>query len=278
MKSLKLFIILPFLLGVAITAGAQPIYLYHDCPNTTTFTANSTYQANLNTLLSSLSSNATVNNGGFYNISAGRDPDDVYGLFLCRGDSSSDVCQNCVTLAAQDIVQRCPVEKVAIVWYDQCLLRYSNESFFSTMRESPKVFMWNTQNISDQTRFNGILGNTMKDAAAEAANVRSGAKKFAVKQANFTAFQTLYTLSQCTPDLSSSDCVTCLQGAISDLPSCCGGKQGGRVLSPSCNIRYEVYSFYNDTATRPPPPPPSPSPVVLPPPSPGPVTRPQGKV
>ncbi|KDP20812.1 hypothetical protein JCGZ_21283 [Jatropha curcas] len=259
----KLSIITAFLLGLAITSEAQsqPTYLYHDCSNKTTFTANSTYQANLNVLFSSLSSNAT-RSIGFYNVSVGQDPDDIYGLFLCRGDVSTASCRNCVTFATQDIVQRCPVEKVAVVWYDECLLRYSNRSMFSTMDSQPMVLMWNVQNFTDQNSFNELLGTTIREAATEAKNAPSGAKKFAVKEANFTAFRTLYSLVQCTPDLSSFDCDSCLQTAIPNLPL----RQGGRVLSPSCNMRYEVYRFYNATAVKAPSPPPSPPPVGLPPP------------
>lgn len=31
---------------------------------------------------------------------------------------------------------------------------------------------------------------------------------------------------------------------IGDLDRCCHGKTGGRVLFPSCNLRYELYPFY----------------------------------
>jgi hypothetical protein len=63
---------------------AAATHLNTACPNTTTFTANSTYQANLKHLLTYLSSNATINLG-FYNASAGNSVDTVYGLFLCHG-------------------------------------------------------------------------------------------------------------------------------------------------------------------------------------------------
>ena len=59
-------------------------------------------------------------------------------------------------------------------------------------------------------------------------------KRFGIRKANYTAFQTVYSLVQCTPDLSSRDCEVCLRGAIGELPSCCSGKQAGRVLYPSC--------------------------------------------
>nr|TKR83501.1 cysteine-rich receptor-like protein kinase 10 [Populus alba] len=279
MKSLNFFIALLSLLSLAtITKSQDPSYLYHVCSNETTYTRNSTYQANLNLLLSSLVSNATRNNlNGFYNSSIGLDPDDVYGLFLCRGDVSKNACHNCVALAAEEAIQRCPVEKVVILWYDLCLLRYSNRAFFSTMDQDPGVTLVNTQNIADEPeRFNRLVATTMNDTATRATSVPSGAKKFAVKEVSFKEFQNLYSLVQCTPDLSSSDCNRCLRIAISTLPSCCSQKPGARVLYPSCNIRYEIYEFYNKTAVAAESPPPPPPEIRAPPPSP--VSGSKGKV
>ncbi|CAL5409644.1 unnamed protein product [Camellia sinensis] len=61
----------------------------------------------------------------------------------------------------------------------------------------------------------------------------------------------MYGLAQCTPDISSKDCNTCLSDAISGLPICCVGKQGERYLFPSCNVRYESYLFYNNATATP---------------------------
>ncbi|PON88141.1 Cysteine rich receptor like kinase [Trema orientale] len=229
---------------------AAPTYLYHVCSNETTFAPNSTYQSNLNHLLSSLSSNATTRQ--FHSAAAAaatRDPS--YGLFLCRGDVSTSVCRECVVFGVNDVVQRCPVEKEAVIWYDECLLRYSNRSFVGTMDQDPRIFLGNTANVTDQSRFNELLAVTMKAAAAEAAK-GGPEEKFATRVANFSGFQTLYSLVQCTPDLSSSDCNLCLDIAIGNLPACCDGKIGGRVLMPSCNVRYELYPFFNQTASSPP--------------------------
>ncbi|KAG8635254.1 hypothetical protein MANES_16G014100v8 [Manihot esculenta] len=243
---------------------AQVTYRYHFCTNSTTFTRNSTFQENLDVLLSSLSSNST-HLSGFYNTSAGQDSDNVYGLFLCRGDLSTDVCKDCVTLATQAIIQRCPTQREAIIFYDECLLRYSNQFIFSRMAQEPVLYLLNSQNITDSRLSSPIVDTTMDDTALQAANASDG-KKFAIKKVNITQSQSLYTLAQCTPDISVSVCGQCLQLAISRLPGCCSGKQGGRVLFPSCNIRYEIYEFYNATALPPPSPPPPPA-----------VTRPQGK-
>ncbi|XP_065879544.1 cysteine-rich receptor-like protein kinase 25 [Euphorbia lathyris] len=260
--SINFFKILPLILGFSITTQAQPTYLCHICPNATVFAINSTYHTNLNLTLSSLSLNANRTTG-FYNTSAGQAPNHVSGLFLCRGDMTTEICRNCVKSAVPDITQRCPVEENAVVWYDQCLLRYSNRSIVSRMSDSPVVYLVNTQNISNQNVFNSLLATSMRDAADRAATGTPGGKKFAVKEANFTVFETLYNLVQCTPDLSSSDCRRCLEIAISQLPACCNGKRGGRVLTPSCNIRYEVYPFYNASVVEVPFSPPPRSPEIL---------------
>ncbi|KAK9931684.1 hypothetical protein M0R45_018952 [Rubus argutus] len=248
------------LLGLPSTTEAD--YLYHICPNSTVFTPNSTFQSNLNHLFSDLSSNATRNTG-FYNATTGRTPtDSVYGLFLCRGDVTVAACKSCVTTATLEVVTHCPIEKQVVIWYDDCMLRYSNQSFFSTAAESPAVFMWNTGIVTTEpNRFNQILEASMTEVATETTN---GSDKFATKEAKFTGLIRLYSLGQCTQDLSSFDCNTCLREAIAQLRSCCGGKLGGRVLYPSCNVRYEVYPFYHQnlmSAT-------APAPALAPPPAP----------
>ncbi|KAM6585137.1 hypothetical protein CsatB_012139 [Cannabis sativa] len=240
------------IISIGLSVGAiVPTYLYHNCTNVTTYTPNSIYQINLRNLLSSLSSNASSES---HNTSAGESSSSpVYGSFLCRGDVNTTACRDCVTFAVKDVVKRCPVQKETMIWYDECQLRYSNHSFFGTVYERPRVSLLNTANITDQNRFNRLVNETTKAAAAEAAKGLPGDKKFATKDENFNGFQRLYTLVQCTPDLNASGCSTCLTDAIGRLPICCSGKLGGRVLFPSCNVRYEVYPFYNQNASTPPP-------------------------
>ncbi|KAL7242710.1 hypothetical protein ACSBR1_015154 [Camellia fascicularis] len=206
--------------------------------NTITYTPNSTYKSNLDILLSVLSSDATLTNG-FYNFTVGQDSsnDVVHGLFLCRGDVSANDCQNCVLTASKELVQLCSKEKTAIAYYDNCLLRYSNQYIFSVLDQSSPHEMHNPINITDNLdRFRQVLSNIMDKVVTRAAKDQSG-KKFATKTANVTAVDELYGLAQCTPDISSKDCNTCLSDAISSLPICCEGKQGGRYLFPSCNVR-----------------------------------------
>ncbi|XP_011007911.1 PREDICTED: cysteine-rich receptor-like protein kinase 25 [Populus euphratica] len=262
-----------FLLSFAALTEAQEIFfLDHKCSNTTTFVRNSPYQANLNILLSSLAANATRNDiNGFYNASTGHDVyDQVYGLFLCRGDVSVEVCQECVNLARNDVVQRCPIQKEAIIWYDQCFLRYSNSNIFSSLSQTPALYKFNTPYITVDVEFNKLLVNTISDAVHVAASAPSGKKKSATKKEIYTRLESLYILVQCTPDLSKNDCNQCLLLAKLSISICCNNNRG-RILFPSCNFRYENYSFYNQAAVVAMSPPPLSMPVVLLPPSPGPI-------
>ncbi|XP_042942328.1 cysteine-rich receptor-like protein kinase 25 isoform X2 [Carya illinoinensis] len=266
-----ILIMVLYLLGfLNLTSAAVPNYRKHICPNDTTYTPNSTYQVNLSHLLSFLSSNAT-REGGFYNATAGQTPEtSTYGLFLCRGDLSTDVCRDCVAFAAKEIVPMyCPVERVAVIWYDECMLRYSNQSFFSTMQETPRDFLCNARDAAQPDQFRRLVVSTLNDLVPRAANATSRAKNFAVKEvtnaSGLQELQTLYSLAQCTPDINSSDCSTCLRKAITGLRNCCSRdrKEGGRVLSPSCNVRFETYPFYLTQSVAAPAP--TPTRVLLPP-------------
>ena len=82
---------------------------------------------------------------------------------------------------------------------------------------------------------------TLLDSQRGQAAAGGSLRKFAAGNATAPNFQTLYSLVQCTPDLSAQDCSDCLVGAMGDIPKCCDGKQCGRVVGPSCNLRFEVY-------------------------------------
>ncbi|KAJ6917338.1 hypothetical protein NC652_019642 [Populus alba x Populus x berolinensis] len=144
--------------------------------------------------------------------SKGQKPVQAYGLALCRGDASTSDCKTCVVEAGGEIRKRCPYNKAAIIWYDNCLFKYSNKGFFGQIDNGNKFYMWNVNAVRGME-----LGESTK----------------------------LYGLVQCTRDLSSAVCKKCLDGIIGELPSCCDGKEGGRVVSGSCNFRYEIYPFVN---------------------------------
>ncbi|KAJ6978803.1 hypothetical protein NC653_027078 [Populus alba x Populus x berolinensis] len=46
-------------------------------------------------------------------------------------------------------------------------------------------------------------------------------------------------------DIRPHECLKCLKSAITDLEGCCSSRKGGMVLSRNCNVRFELYQFYN---------------------------------
>ncbi|KAK4258909.1 hypothetical protein QN277_005305 [Acacia crassicarpa] len=259
-SSHKIFLLFFFITFLLFPTTQAQNYLYHICSSNKTFVDNSTFQPDWPTLLSSLASKTT----DFYNATVSSGDDTGYGLFMCRGDVNLTMCDQCVVSATQvlliSLTSDCSDSKEAIIWYDECLLRYSDRSFFSIVDTRPMLSLLNTGNVSNPASFMRTLYDTMNKTADEAAKPAVGKKKYATGTANFSAFQTVYCLAQCTPDLSPSDCRRCLSGTIGDLDWCCDGKQGGRVLYPSCNVRYELYPFYQSEASAP-----TPTPAIVPP-------------
>ncbi|KAF3530720.1 hypothetical protein DY000_02037981 [Brassica cretica] len=220
----------------------DPTYVYHVCPNTTTYSRNSIYSTNLRTLLSSLSSPFNSYSPGFQNNTAGQSPDRVTGLFLCRGDFTPEYCRSCVTFAVNDTLNRCPNQREVTLYYDECMLRYSDRNILLDSSLDNGIILYNTQNVtSNQTGFRNLVLSTINQAATVAS---SSPRRFATGKANLTAFQTLYGLVQCTPDLTSQECLRCLNQIVNQLPM---DKIGGRLIVPSCNSRYELYPFYNES-------------------------------
>ncbi|KAG6392302.1 hypothetical protein SASPL_146517 [Salvia splendens] len=214
------------------------------CGSNGNYSSNSAYSANLDTTLSSLSTD--IGNDGFYNASTGQGPDRVNAAALCRGDVQLDVCRECVQNGVSRLEGSCPVQKEAVFWDEFCTLRYSNATVYGTMESRPVYSLMNTQNVTNPDRFRSDLRTLLDDLRRRAAG-GSSTRKVAAGNATGPDFQMIFGLVQCSPDLSSQDCTSCLVGAISGIPQCCDGKRGGRVLWPSCNLRFETVPFFNET-------------------------------
>ncbi|XP_074267397.1 cysteine-rich receptor-like protein kinase 25 [Silene latifolia] len=224
------------------TASAQFAYT---CTNDTMFTNGSTYQTNLNTLLRHLASNATNNPQGFYRTTVGTPSiEAVYGEYLCYGTQNISSCHQCVaTATTTDIPRLCPNMKVAILWEDVCQVRYSNASFFNSMDQFPAMVVWNNNNIiGDKTRYMDAVTNMVSNMLAIRAAVGGSFKKFATDFVNYSVIhQPIYGFGQCTPNLNPSDCYECLNSSTQFFHE---QMPGGRVLAPSCVVRFESYPFF----------------------------------
>ena len=245
-------------------------YVLHECSTNGNVSSNSAYRANLNSLLSTLSSKNQIDNV-FYNYSAGENSDIVNAIALCRGDLTATDCRSCVNMSAHELLVSCPNQKGGIMWYMNCTVRYSNNSIFGVMEIEPMKTLTSTAKVSDKSAtFKQVLAGLLDGLRSKAASGDS-LRKLAIGAANSTYFD-LYALLQCTPDLDEQECSSCLNQTIEYLPECCDDTAGARVLTPSCNLRYEGNRFYGNTSDElpalsylPPPPPPPPLPPPPPP-------------
>ncbi|XP_022927524.1 putative receptor-like protein kinase At4g00960 [Cucurbita moschata] len=233
-------------------ATSQSDFEYYNCQNEQgNYTANSTYKANLDHLLSTFTSHRQIDYG-FYNLSYGQDRE-ANAIGLCRGDVGPSDCQTCLNNTITLLIENCPTQIETIGWYDECMFRYSDRSIFGVMEPSPAVFSWRTRNASDPERFTQAARNLLESLTSEAA-AGDSRLKFAAGDAEIPNYWPIYGAVQCTPDLSANDCTNCLLGAIAQIRDCCDGKMGGRVGRPSCNIRFDIDPFIQNRPESAPPP------------------------
>nr|XP_011459939.1 PREDICTED: putative receptor-like protein kinase At4g00960 [Fragaria vesca subsp. vesca] len=241
------FIIILLLMPTTIT-GADLLYKY--CPDTThaRYNADSPFENNLKLLLESLSSNTSISDG-FYNDTIGNSPDQVYGQALCRGDVNSTVCQSCVHDASQEIFKGCKHQE-AIIWYELCQVHYSNIIFFSTMEYYGKYPEKNKlkKNVSQPNQFVNVLTNLMTNLLDQTAFTSK--RMFATGDMKVSGNQSIYGLQQCTRDIIRSECLNCLKSALPELQGCCSTHEGGTIVSRNCNVRFELYRFFNEGNKR----------------------------
>ncbi|KAI5590579.1 hypothetical protein BDE02_04G018700 [Populus trichocarpa] len=239
-KSFQILLLYFSIANLLDLAYADPPYRL--CSNKSNYIDNSSFQNNLETLMASLSSNASVSK--IFNTSTGIDPDRVYAQYMCLNYVTNESCRTCVAAASQDIRQLCPGDKEAVVWGDLCQLRYSNQRFLGHLDVSGNIPQYNAKNISNPEHLslvvNKILSSLIKKAAFD-----SSANMYATRDEPFTDSDSFFSLVQCSTDLSPNDCYTCLEVAIKNVTTCCYFSRGARVFSRSCYLRYELYAFYD---------------------------------
>ncbi|TKY51072.1 Cysteine-rich receptor protein kinase 25 [Spatholobus suberectus] len=248
----------------SFTSSLALTYNDNYCPNNTTPQFNTAFQTNLRILLSSLNSNASLGLDDSYQTTIGSpNPDAASGVFLCRGDISAATCKECVATAATEITRRCHNQTKSIIWYDECMVAHTPD-WFDPAGVDPRANLWDNKSVpaSDLESFNQTLFGLLNGLAEEAAASSQSKPKFATEEAgvNIGSSRRVYGLAQCVPSSSNTQCEECLRNGIGTLSACCEGKQGARALLAWCNIRYELYQFYNTIGT-------STSPLVPSPPS-----------
>ncbi|KAL0684185.1 hypothetical protein Bca4012_051033 [Brassica carinata] len=206
------------------------------------FNSNSTYAQNRNNLFSTLASKV-VANGGLYNDSLGQNPNKVQALVFCaRG--AEKACISCVQKVIQDIQKECPYHMDSFQWdkdvvddHDSCLVRSSNQAAFQKLELRPADIHPNPNSIEPSKnmtlftkQWEATVNRTIK--VATDSNTSSLLQYFGAVKAEFTEFPNVYMLMQCMPDITSRECMTCLEKCVVYFKAMYWGSQGGEVSRP----------------------------------------------
>eukprot|EP00253_Pinus_taeda_P005221 PITA_05221 len=228
-------------------SGADPYIttVWRGC-GTSEYANGSAFQSNLNQVLESLMTNVYL--GGFNTSSVVDDGQNsnstIYGLVQCRGDLNSSDCQLCASTAKSRLVVGCQ-NTSGFIQLDGCFLRYDNHSFYGNYSDSGRqIVLCNTRTSSQSQQFSNTIKAMLLNIANEAAQ---SPKLFAADStvAPYNSTEHIYSIAQCWRDLSSTDCGSCLNFALSQISRCQTGSIGSQFESMNCYLRSEVYAFFN---------------------------------
>ncbi|CAO2842627.1 unnamed protein product [Amaranthus hypochondriacus] len=240
---LQILLILITKTTTAQTTETQLNYLAARCVYSELISTNTTYHANILAVFSEILSLSTTNH--FFSISSGLSPDLVNAFYLCRPDLSLATCHACVNATIETFKNFCIGRKETIVWYQECMIRYTNNSISpSGNLTEPSNFVYSPLNVSD-SNFPVLVNTTMRGLISETVSVEHTPRFFSYGKANFTAFVGLYGMVFCRPDFAPEDCEICLTLALGRISNCCGNglSFGTAILLPNCQLRYDTAPF-----------------------------------
>ncbi|CAN8320595.1 unnamed protein product [Cochlearia groenlandica] len=244
-----LFIVLAMQPMPLLSLNTTNAYLHHICINNEGKSKSMNFDNSIKRFLKKLIDFMPAEYGyGFHADSNNGDGQDkIFGKLQCRGDILESKCNSCLLTASSSIIKKCPNNRGRIIWYDNCLIDLSSNYTYAEIDYRHIFYLHNAKDVSSDTNlFNKntrTFLNKLKERTINKENIRFTREyMYATAEENFGK-EKMYGMMQCTQDLSIKNCSVCLDWVVAKLPQCCNNKQGGRVLTPSCNFRYELYPF-----------------------------------
>lgn len=212
---------------------------------------------NLKVTRTSLTMNITTSPVHFATASFGKAPDVAYALALCKGVVlNGSACGECVADWFDKMISEKPPPPQQCFkinyYYGYCIIVYSNNDDilapYNNTAESTLRFRrewWNERNATgDIGVIAGLIRDLLVGTVEKAASMAPGRFATGVMDTN-TTFPSVYSLAQCMPDMSSSDCLACLRHLLGTVNSTMYMRMGGQVYFIRCFFRYEATHFYD---------------------------------
>ncbi|ESQ47445.1 hypothetical protein EUTSA_v10028048mg [Eutrema salsugineum] len=224
---------------------SQPLHMHTFCNQLSdNFTQTSSYKSNRETLLSSLRDLSSL--GTYSNVTIGLSPDTVHGMFLCRGDITKTSCSVCVKTATQEVAKNCTYQKEAIIYYEECMVRYSDISFLVLVDSAPYVAKYSNVSFTSLLfAFRLVLSDKVEQLiilTASKSSLSSSTPYYIKdrKQVNQLESYWLDTMVQCSPDLDPKNCGLCLRLAVKEMTECCNNARWAHIFLPKCLLKYDT--------------------------------------
>nr|CAB3499983.1 unnamed protein product [Digitaria exilis] len=240
-----LLVVIVFLAPVMPNVAGEP---WQACGDTGNYEPQSSYLTSINSIAATLPGNASASPDLFATAVAGNIPEQVSALGLCRGDANATSCSSCLAQAFRTMPDTCPSNKDAALFYDNCMLHYSNipflhdDGFWPIGVVAYLMEYFNFSVKSEPERFNLVVAALLNATADYAAN--NSTRRYAAGEAHFNQeYPKVYSLAQCTPDLTPARCRSCLAYIIEESLSMYANLIGARTLAIRCTFRYETKPF-----------------------------------
>uniref|UniRef100_A0A0E0EER6 Uncharacterized protein n=1 Tax=Oryza meridionalis TaxID=40149 RepID=A0A0E0EER6_9ORYZ len=246
---------LAFALALAAVAPPPPSAAFDEVCGGRLYKANSSFDASFQQVARALPANATSSPSLFATAAVAGE---VYALALCRGDLAAESCSVCVDSAFHDAQQVCPSAMDVAMYYGTCVVRFSAQDFLAARSNTQeKVILSTAQTLASSAagRFHGLVADLLNATVDYAVAATSSASRrfFATGEVDVDGgyfgeqFSKIYSSAQCTPDLTPAQCSGCLATTMAEMPRQVfpANSPGGRVVGERCDLRYDVFAFYN---------------------------------
>ncbi|KAJ0249030.1 Cysteine-rich repeat secretory protein 26 [Hirschfeldia incana] len=242
--------------SVVLSLNITNEYLHHACNNTQgKYKPGSEFEKNLNIVIKNISTfdlrNGYALDSNMKSPYKNIPPNTVFVMLRCRGDSYGPKCHSCLEAAFSELRKKCPGNKGATIWVDQCLLDISThnsvnefqpnrihyDNYFcisnpKSVSGDKKIFEKKKYVFTDKllSVINKTTSDDLRGPLYATGETMIGTKKF-------------YGMMQCTNDLFASACYVCLEWLVLEHPFCFYEGQGARLMCRSCFARFEFYPF-----------------------------------
>ncbi|KAJ6925606.1 hypothetical protein NC651_010108 [Populus alba x Populus x berolinensis] len=205
---------------------------------------------------------------GYNSTAVGEFPDKVTGKALCRGDVTPRsnwkigivalaacalvvviviVIGSCIACLLKERGQQRGVERSHLALLQELACPRGNITSLDVYAGKYPDLESHNKSVSDPVHFYDNVRFLMDNLSNEVAFNRSKLM-FETGEIKFSRNETIYGHVQCTRDIGEDECHKCLSSALIDLKGCCFSKQGGIIVSRNCNVRFELYKYYNTSS------------------------------